>query len=535
MEHVLVTSRNLLILYGGYANNFIFGDTWTFDIQNQTWLLKQDFVHAIFPSDCTDDIATVERDENCIQLDFPFPLARANESTYPWQYQQILPFEYQPGYTPKIDLPYYFGIVDNAVALVKELKAQYLDRMVYDNKGNRIWLRSNISDGTPIAPNAATGPRQYARELAFNFTNNITLNVWEWCTSVKGEPTRDRPIDGQFGRSNYSIFIPQLRRLSPGWDGCRDLQWIYPPSRFEHRGLFIPQYQIFFIFGGLGYDSRYVDDTHPSFASMNNTLNFMVLQDMWTLHMDHCLNNCSNQGTCTNGMCTCDVGFYGLDCSNITCPGSVCYYDELHSQHCTHCCYDGYTHKMDGSDTYTADVRRIPCRRKFLDSRNIFTGNTNGICDGFGTCQCAPPFVGEDCSILDCQHNCSFNGYCSVEFPVSRCICSDGYFGKCDAVFSVGSSFLVYSQIMYPFQGESCQHTSCLNNCSYPNGVCDFNTGLCLCMPIVSPVETIQPWSVWEGEDCSYLPLWSTASILRESQFACIIFLLMLICILLQI
>ena len=51
------------------------------------------------------------------------------------------------------------------------------------------------------------------------------------------------------------------------------------------------------------------------------------------------------------------------------------------------------------------------------------TGESNGICDGFGTTQCAPPFISDDCSIKDCKNNCSFNGFCSVEYPVSRCLC----------------------------------------------------------------------------------------------------------------
>lgn len=109
------------------------------------------------------------------------------------------------------------------------------------------------------------------------------------------------------------------------------------------------------------------------------------------------------------------------------------------------------------------------------------TGHSNGICDGFGTCQCAPPFIGEDCSIKDCKYNCSFNGFCSVEFPVSRCICADGYFG------------------------EYCQFRECLNNCSYPNGNCDYDTGECSCSMIYNPFENFREWVRWDGEDCSYI------------------------------
>ena len=30
----------------------------------------------------------------------------------------------------------------------------------------------------------------------------------------------------------------------------------------------------------------------------------------------------------------------------------------------------------------------------------------NGICDGFGHCQCIPPMIDDDCSIEDCPNQC---------------------------------------------------------------------------------------------------------------------------------
>jgi len=114
-------------------------------------------------------------------------------------------------------------------------------------------------------------------------------------------------------------------------------------------------------------------------------------------------------------------------------------------------------------------------------------GESNGVCDGFGTCQCAPPFINDDCAIKDCANNCSHRGHCSVEFPVSRCICNPGYYG------------------------EHCQFKVCLNNCSYPNGRCDPQTGLCACEQLYSPYQNWRPFKAhgdpptWGGEDCSYL------------------------------
>uniref|UniRef100_A0A7S2RQC4 EGF-like domain-containing protein n=1 Tax=Rhizochromulina marina TaxID=1034831 RepID=A0A7S2RQC4_9STRA len=124
---------------------------------------------------------------------------------------------------------------------------------------------------------------------------------------------------------------------------------------------------------------------------------------------------------------------------------------------------------------------------------------SHGVCDGFGTCQCAPPFLGKDCSIKDCPDNCNYNGWCSVEYPVSRCVCNPTYFG------------------------ETCQYTECLNNCSFPNGVCDYATGECKCQRLYSPYNNTRvfrtDWGVeatWEGEDCSWLTAYSAAPASRR-------------------
>ena len=77
--------------------------------------------------------------------------------------------------------------------------------------------------------------------------------------------------------------------------------------------------------------------------------------------------------------------------------------------------------------------------------------------------------------------NCSFNGWCSVEYPVSRCQCNPGYFG------------------------DICDGKECLNNCSYPNGQCNHTTGNCKCNMMYSPYNNSRPYFPWGGEDCSYL------------------------------
>jgi hypothetical protein len=429
-DHIMVLSGNILILHGGYSENHYFNETWYYYIDENRWLRKENHVHAFFPEECTDDIDAISKEVECIELSYPPPLQRSNQSTYTLDYQEILPYQQQPGYTPDAGNPLYFGIVHNATDLVLNLRRTYLDQEVYDNDGNRIWINADVPEGTPIAPNAATGPRQFAQLKQIRYNESLTLDIWEWCSSVEGEPTRGKTVDGLAGRSEKSIHIPQLRRQSPGWDGCRELRWKYPPSRTDHNGIYIDQYSILFLYGGVSYKEVDIQTgEHPSTPSLRETHETLVMDDLWILDIHSCSKNCSNHGTCTNGFCKCFPGYYGLDCSNVTCPGSVCYYDKENTQHCKHCCYDGYTH-MDEDQEYLAGIRKIPCRHKDDMNYGIFTGNSNGICDGFGTCQCSPPFLGEDCSIRDCKNDCSFNGYCSVEFPNSRCICNEGYFGK---------------------------------------------------------------------------------------------------------
>ncbi len=75
----------------------------------------------------------------------------------------------------------------------------------------------------------------------------------------------------------------------------------------------------------------------------------------------------------------------------MSCPGDYCHYDPITlEQVCTHCCQASYVHR-DG-DLYVPNERKVAC-----DANH--PGTSHGICNGFGQCQCAPPFVGEDCSI----------------------------------------------------------------------------------------------------------------------------------------
>ena len=203
--------------------------------------------------------------------------------------------------------------------------------------------------------------------------------------------------------------------------------------------------------------------------------------ELWAWSAKWCPSNCSFVGDCVYGHCYCHEGYYGADCSNRTCPGDFCSYDTLnHVQSCSHCCAAPWVHQ-DGQ-TYVEGVRKVPCD-------DMHPGTMHGICDGFGACQCAPPFLGTDCSVRDCPDNCTSpdRGYCSVEYPVSRCVCTP------------------------PYMGTNCSLKMCLNNCSWPNGECDLVSGLCTCKKLQSPYDMSVDWAAYMGDDCSWVPAFAGA------------------------
>lgn len=369
----------------------------------------------------------------------------------------------------------YYGIFDREYSESAAVQSRSLD------------YKELAPAGTPIFPYAATGVMQYAKPFFYSFNNSHNATLYERCTSTFAEPTRGKVTDGLFGRANGSVLIAQPRPQRPGWDGCRDrfdgrtdlppgLQYVQPLPRYGHRAVFHAPTDEIFMYGGLAY-------TEEQPKTLSDTWDSVVLSDMWYYHLFHCVNNCSSHGDCDFGFCKCHVGYYGVDCSNTSCPGTFCYYDEItHEQNCTHACHAGYTHT--DNDTYVQEAYKLPCTRENW-------GESNGICDGFGRVQCAPPFLGDDCSIKDCRDNCSFNGWCSIEYPVSRCMCIPGYFG------------------------ETCDKKLCLNNCSYPNGECNTTSGSCICNMMYSPYNRSRPFVPWQGEDCSYLHPYESAARVR--------------------
>lgn len=455
-------NHDMFFLHGGFSDNFIYDDTWYFNVTAGRWVVKESFVWPEYPQTCTDDFKYIE-ENNCKKLQWPKHLLREEE--YPYDILDLSEQPYRFSYNiSSDDEKADFAVFD------KSFKDLTSDEQLELIKGR--------VSGTPQFPFAATGTDQYVETYILDI-NGTEYNISLWCTSAFGVPTRGRLIDGEFGRANEDVYIAQARPMKPGWDGCtaradgradltQSLQYKMPYARYNHRGVYVKDTDEIFVFGGQAYTAF-----QSKAWRLGNTPESVVDPDMWVYNLGHCVNNCSNAGNCENGFCICHEGYWGSDCSNMSCPGTYCYYDDVQrTEECRHACQGGYEHT--DQDTYVQDIAKVGCSYHNL-------GIENGICNGYGVSQCAPPFVGEDCSIKDCKDMCSFNGFCSIEYPVSRCQCHPGYFG------------------------DTCDKIICLNNCSYPNGLCDTNTGNCTCRMMYSPYENWRPFKAWGGEDCSYM------------------------------
>ncbi len=420
--HTIVGAANILILVGGYRQNDFLSDFWTFNTTTNYWLEKKTHVHEKFPDACTEDKdseTSVFGDPTRSTSVTPVPGSDNNtDGKYGRAYCQ---------YVPPID--------KDSISTIKCFQK------IFD-----------LESGT--------------------------YSYVDWDNHIP------------------NIVVHQPRKRKPGWDGCRDRNdgkytvdnipvggdGIDDVTNFKNQLLYeMPfglsgygmqyheKYRALYTFAGAGYDDYKV-------KTLKNTYFTERRNHMWHWKRDACPNNCTGRGVCRFGYCTCDNGYYGVDCSNISCPGDFCYYDEnTHEQICSHCCAASSYERMDG-DFYVPNARKSPCTK-------TSPGERHGICDGDGNCQCMQPFITDDCSVRDCPNQCSGHGWCSVEFPVSRCMCIE------------------------PYIGEDCRFKQCLNNCSYPNGLC--MEGLCVCNQTYSPYNRTV---VFEGhknwDESTGIPKW---------------------------
>jgi hypothetical protein len=438
LDHVMVRADKMFIMYGGYANNFYFGDTWYYNITSNHWLQKQEFVHALFPQNCTDDLlhrqTMTEPKSGRIVCDRekrrcydPDTVCRGwwNQNTQQCQ-EKYMPDDPELKASEKS--------LSDPAPMTTYVHARYQEFYYVDGNHYGCCVEHGIRPpGTTENPDSKfNGVLQGSGAIPLN--ERATEPAWNPNGfSVIAEPTRKGgEVKILSAYANASVHIFQARRQAPGWDGCRDrsdgrsdlpneLLWVQPTQRAGHAAIWSPGKQsitrkvndFLIIYGGYGYpgiEGEKTDRTPPA----------QTMDDMWQLRIHDCPKNCSLHGQCSYGSCFCDDGYYGVDCSNSSCPGDFCYYDAMNVQHCTHCC--SATYEQGDNSSYLFNRRKTPCSLQHK-------GESHGVCDGFGMCMCAPPFIGDDCSMRDCQGNCSGHGDCSVEYPHSRCLCDTGWTG----------------------------------------------------------------------------------------------------------
>mmetsp|Transcript_13162 Transcript_13162/g.25516 ORF Transcript_13162/g.25516 Transcript_13162/m.25516 type:complete len:1478 (+) Transcript_13162:39-4472(+) len=197
-----------------------------------------------------------------------------------------------------------------------------------------------------------------------------------------------------------------------------------------------------------------------------------------------CLNGCSNNGKCTDGVCTCKDGFAGVSCE-IKCPNACSSRGQ--------CMLDGKCRchlEYEGADCSVVKS----CPKSKINGKEC---GGRGICDRASQkCYCAPGYSGPDCSIDDgscevCKHGVCQHGHCFCDFGFSgqgcetKNVCEDDcmlrgvcHLGKC--VCNAG------------FDGKKCekmvQDKTCPKNCNN-NGLCRY--GRCFCL------------DGYSGADCS--------------------------------
>ncbi|XP_053203899.1 teneurin-m-like isoform X2 [Panonychus citri] len=165
-----------------------------------------------------------------------------------------------------------------------------------------------------------------------------------------------------------------------------------------------------------------------------------------------CLSpDCGGHGVCFNGICLCDKGWRGSDCTELESESLRCLPD------CSH------------HGTFNIDT---------------------------GQCICEPNWSGIDCSKEKCDLNCGSNGFCQSD----RCVCNEGWTGfKCDQRLcdqrcldhgqcNNGTCFCNQG-----WNGKLCTLEGCPKNCNN-RGVCVEQNGEYFCSCNVD----------WHGSDCSF-------------------------------
>ena len=181
-------------------------------------------------------------------------------------------------------------------------------------------------------------------------------------------------------------------------------------------------------------------------------------------HLVHdCVNGCSGHGACFHGLCVCEAGWDGGDCSMRRCPRDCCGNGQCMADGLC-ACRVGFGPLNMSSPINDCCGRSCPVDCGEADGR--------GRCDhATGKCACEAGWGGERCGRPLCPSGCTGHGACS---PASgRCLCEPGW------------------------HGESCEAAVCAHDCGEHGACVD---GECLCLPGYTGLACERPRC---HDDCS--------------------------------
>ena len=134
------------------------------EIAKKRWLQKKVFVRPLYPDSCTDDLEYLQDHQDCFKLSWPKHLQR--DQYYPFD---IVPYgSGQTHYWPDYQHGPYYGLFP-----INSSSDGQLDALTYGEV---------VPVGTPIAPFAATGVMQAARNFTFMMNASHNATIWERCT-----------------------------------------------------------------------------------------------------------------------------------------------------------------------------------------------------------------------------------------------------------------------------------------------------------------------------------------------------------------
>jgi len=131
------------------------------------------------------------------------------------------------------------------------------------------------------------------------------------------------------------------------------------------------------------------------------------------MDINECPAACNGQGSCKNGRCTCDVGFFGEACGQeVKCPNKCSGNGQcLKDASCK--CFTGFF----GTD---CSAGATPCPDDC---------NYHGRCEINATCMCDVGYSGKSCETKEaCPLDCCGNGHCDVQ--TKECKCAKGWHGQ---------------------------------------------------------------------------------------------------------